>query len=144
MPIHTVDQASGRYEITKDISTVDLESLIRNPNTSTIQFDNPISSKDIARLEDLVFSKRPDISLRIYGHHSHQCDLNFLKDMPSLRRVTVDCIINAKGIESVTELKNLESLGVGIFDLDNFDFLNNVNSAIKKLSLYQTRSKKPN
>jgi hypothetical protein len=42
--------------------------------------------------------------------------------MPSLRQVSADCLRNAKGIEDVTELKNLETLGVGIFELDSFDF----------------------
>ena len=51
--------------------------------------------------------------------------------------------MKAKGIEVVTALKNLEALGIGIFELDNFDFLNKINPNLKKLFLHQTRSKKP-
>jgi len=40
-------------------------------------------------------------------------------------------------------LKNLESLSICVYNLDSFDFLENINSGLKNLSLGQTKSQKP-
>jgi hypothetical protein len=143
MAIHTVNKVIGQYEISKGFKKDDLKSLINDSNASSIQFSSPLAEKEIDILEEYVFSQRPDIDLRIYGHYRDECDLNFLKRLPSLRKLSADCLRNAKGIEVVKELKNLETLGVGIFELNNFDFLNEINPNLKQLYLHQTRSKKP-
>lgn len=139
----TVDEHSGRFQISTQVSERDLETLAANSVTKTIQFADPLSDKQVELLEKIVFSKRPDILLRIYGHYGKVCDLSFIERIPSLRKVSADCLIDAKEIEVVTKLKNLEHLAVGIFDLDNFDFLDGINPNITQLSLSQTRSKKP-
>lgn len=82
--------------------------------------------------------------MRVYGHYGEICDLTFIQRIPSLRKFSADCLIDAKGIEVVTQLDNLEHLGVGIFNLDNFDFLDKINPNLKELYLHQTKSKKPN
>ncbi len=145
MSIQTVNEKNGQYQIAKGITKNDLEKLACNPNTKSIQFVNPLDNKEIDLLETIVFSKRPDIMLRIYGHYRESCDLTrYIDNIPSLRNVSADCLMDAKGIESVIRLKNLETLGVGIFSLDNFDFLNDINPTIKQLYLHQTRTKKTN
>ena len=143
MSVHTVNEIAGQYEISKGVTKSDLEKLAANLKTQSIQFANPLSDKEIGLLEKIVFSKRPDISLRVYGHYGKVCDLAFIERIPSLRKITADCLMDAKGVETVSKLKNLELLGIGIFNLDNFDFLNNINPTIKELFLHQTRSKKP-
>jgi len=143
MSIHTVSKIIGQYEISQGFKENDLRSLINDSNISWIQLSSPLTEKEIDTLENVVFSQRSDITLRIYGHYKDECNLSFLRRLPSLRKVTVDCLMNAKGIEVVTELNNLETLGVGIFDLDNFDFLNEINPNLKQLHLHQTKSKKP-
>ena len=143
MPIHTVDKMAGRYEVSKGFKKDDLIPLINASDTSVIQFSSPLAQQEIDTLEEFVFSQRPDITLRVYGHYMDECDLSFLKRLPSLRKILADCLIKARGIEAVTELRNLETLGVGIFDLHNFDFLSEINPSLKQLSLHQTRSKKP-
>ncbi|NQX56790.1 hypothetical protein HQN86_24445 [Pedobacter panaciterrae] len=143
MSIRTVDEISGRYEIEKGIKESDLIALVENPNTNVIQFSKPLAEKDIENLELLVFSKRKDITLRVYGHYIEGCDLRFLVNMPSLAKVTADCLYQATGIEAVTELKNLTSLSVGIFNLESFDFLNDIPPSVRELILQQSKSKKP-
>lgn len=143
MSVQTVNEIFGQYEVSKGVSKNDLEKLAINPKTQSIQFASPLADKEIELLELIVFSKRPDISLRVYGHYGETCDLTFIQRTPSLRRFSADCLMDAKGIEVVTQLDNLEHLGVGIFNLDNFDFLDKINSNLKELYLHQTRSKKP-
>jgi len=142
--VQTVSESAGQYQISKGISKKELEKLSNNPKTNSIQFVKPLDENEIILLEAIVFSKRPDISLRVYGHYGEECDLTFIEQIPSLRGFSADSLMDAKGIESVTTLKDLEKLGVGIFNLDNFDFLKTINPQIKELSLHQTRSNKPN
>ncbi|WP_129716052.1 hypothetical protein [Pedobacter sp. SYP-B3415] len=143
MAIHAVNKIIGQYEVSKGFKKEDLRPLANDPITSSIQFSSPLDEQEIGLLDDVIFSQRPDIALRVYGHYLEECNLSFLRQMPSLRKVSADCLRNAKEIEVVTELKNLETLGVGIFELDNFDFLYEINPNLKQLYLHQTRSKKP-
>ncbi len=69
--------------------------------------------------------------------------MTFLEQIPSLKRLSVDCLQTATGVEVVTKLSNLEMLGVEIFHLDNFEFLNKVTPHLKELLLHSTKSKKP-
>ena len=143
MSVQTVNEVVGQYQVSKGVTKNDLEKLASNPKAQAIQFASPLTDKEIELLELVVFSKRPDISLRVYGHYGETCDLSFIQRIPSLRRVSADCLMDAKGIEVVTQLQDLEHLGVGIFNLDNFDFLDKINPNLKELYLHQTRSKKP-
>jgi hypothetical protein len=143
MSVVTVSELWGQYQISKGVTEADLEHLAANPNTKSIQLVSPLSVHEVDQLEKLVFSLRPDIALRVYGHYGETCDLTFLRRIPSLRRVSADCLRDAKGIEEVAHLEHLEHLGVGIYNLDSFDFLNEVNANLKELYLELTKSKKP-
>lgn len=144
MSVQTVNEIIGQYQISKGIRKKELEKLASNKKTQSIQFVSPLSNSEIDLLEKIVFSKRPDISLRVYGHYGENCALTFIKKIPSLRKFSADCLMDASGIEIVTELNNLEELGVGIYNLENFDFLENINKNLKELYLHKTKSKKPN
>ncbi|MEQ8532249.1 MAG: hypothetical protein RIB86_10380, partial [Imperialibacter sp.] len=144
MSVQAVNEIIGQYQISSGFSSRQLEELASDSKVQLIQFSNPLKINEIDQLEKLVFSRRPDIALRIYGHYGHRCDLTFIERLPSLRKVSADCLMDATGIEVVTQLENLEMLGVGIFNLDNFSFLEKINPNVTKLLLHQTRSKKPN
>ena len=133
---------TGRYEISTGVTRKDLEKLAANPETEIIQFVSPLPDKVIDSLEETVFSKRRDILLRAYDYRE-PCDLTFLERIPSLRKLSADSLFRAEGIETVTKLEFLEDLNVGIFNLDNFDFLDGINPNLKELGLQPTNSKKP-
>lgn len=143
MGIKTVSEIIGSYEISSGITKSEVRSLASNKSVKHLQFSSPLSLDEIRSLEKIVFAHRPDVSLRVYGHYFSECDLSYLIEVPSVRMLSVDCLHNASGIEVVTQLKNLELLGVRIFSLQNFDFLNEVSPRLKKLLLHSTKSKKP-
>lgn len=143
MALTTVNEIVGQYQISKGVTKADLKSLAENPKTSSIQFSTPLDKKEVDYLEDIIFSQRPDILLRVYGHYSEDCDLQFLERIPSLRKLSADCLRNVKAIETIGSIQNIETLGVGVLELDNFDFLNTITPTLKELFLHQTRSKKP-
>lgn len=142
MSVKAVNEIVGQYQISKGITKKEIIELNEKKNISSIQFSSPLNNIEFDYLEDYLFSKRTDISLRVYGHYSEKCDLNFLKQIPSLQKFSADCLKSVNGIENILELKNIETLGIGIFDLESFDILENINPNLKKLYLHQTKSKK--
>lgn len=143
MNVQIVNEGTGQFQISTGIKKSELKDLGLNKKAKSIQFASPLKLEEIEMLENYLFSKRPDILLRVFGHYSTLCDLTFLRKIPSLRKFSADCLMEAKGIETVSELKNLEVLGVGIYNLESFEFLENINSNIKELYLEKTKSKKP-
>ena len=143
MSIQTINEIIGQYQISKGVKKRELEKLASNKKVQSIQFVSPLAPKEIELMEKIVFSKRPDIALRVYGHYGEKCDLSFIKKIPSLKKFSADCLMEAIEIESIIELSELEELGVGIYNLDNFDFLDYVTPNLKKLYLHRTKSKKP-
>lgn len=69
MAIRTVNKIIGQYEVSKGLKKEDLRPLANDPITSSIQFSSPLNEQEIGLLEDVIFSQRPDIALRVYGHY---------------------------------------------------------------------------
>jgi hypothetical protein len=120
-----------------------LANLAKDLKTSVIQFSEPLDVKTITLLEQVVFSKRADIVLRVYGHYFQRCDLSFIEKIPSVRGLSIDCLRKVTNIDVVKRVPHLDGLHIGVFELDSFEFLDNIDRHLKRLSLYQTRSKKP-
>lgn len=89
-------------------------------------------------------ARRRDVELRLYGGvYDSRCELSFLHRVGNVRRFSADCLMRVEGIEHLGSLQNLEELSIGIYGLENFDFLYSIPSGITSLSLGSTRSKKP-
>ncbi|WP_298884706.1 hypothetical protein [uncultured Polaribacter sp.] len=143
MNFEIIDKALGRYQIFEGITEKELEKIGNDKTIKTIQFSRPLNIKKLELLEKFVFSKRNDILLRVYGFYK-ECDLSFLKEIPSLTKFSADCLSEAKGVNYIAKLKNLCELGIGIYNLKDFDFLENLNPRLKQLYITKTQSKKPN
>ena len=96
-----------------DLLKKEIRALIDNNKVKVLQCSKPVSPRIWRLLNDMFFSKRPDVQLRVYGFYGEVCDLSFLKEMKNVRRFSADCLMDAKGIENIALLENLESLGVG-------------------------------
>lgn len=94
-------------------------------------------------LDERVFANRPDVECRVYGHYSLQCDLALARLLPHVRRFAADSLHRAVNVEAIAEMSNLAELSLGIFELDNLSVLEQLPSGLVRLSLGQTRSKKP-
>ena len=141
MPLQNV--SPDRYQLFRGVTKDELTKVAKDPKAKTLQFAEPLSDKEIELLQSIVFSNRPDITLRVFGHYGHSCDLTFLQKIPSAKNIFVDCLQNATGIEVLTKFSTLDKLAIGIYNLDNFDFLNDISPNITELSIEQTSSKKP-
>ena len=63
--------------------------------------------------------------------------------MTNVQNLSADCLHDATGIESITKIPKLKELGIGIWNLENFSFLNDVSDEIESLSIGTTKSRKP-
>jgi hypothetical protein len=63
--------------------------------------------------------------------------------MTNVRRFAADCLMRAHNIECITEIPELESLSVGIFELRDFEFLRQITPTLRTLYLGATRSRSP-
>jgi len=82
-----------------------------------------------------LLTRRPEVQIRVYGFYSLVCDLSFLSRLKNVRRFSADCLHRSIGIEHLADLQELESLSVGIYDLENFDFLKEIPAGIREHSL---------
>lgn len=135
---HAADPS--RVAIGPRLSTPGIQAMLEMPRLTTIQSEVPLSDEVARRLNDEFFSLRPQVTLRLFtnGHH-----FRFLKQMPNVRRFSADCMCSVEHMQGVRDLPNLEALRIGIYNLTDFDFLDDLPSTLRSLQLEETHSKRP-
>lgn len=134
---------STRAEFDDSVTEHDLHHLAELPKVKTLQCSAPVKDSVWSLLNESFFSRRSDVELRVYGHYSIECDLAFARRMVNVRRFAADCLMRAKNVGAIAEIPELESLSLGIFELQDFGVLETIPSTLTTLSLGATRSKKP-
>jgi hypothetical protein len=78
----------------------------------TVQFSNPLSDSDHKKLAKFLRG-HPEVKLRVYGHYSKPCTLDFLKHYPFARQVDIQVysLTDISGFHYVSN--DLESLVFG-------------------------------
>ncbi len=127
----------------QNLTRAEIEELALDAPLKVIQCSSPVDPDTWELLNEILFVRRPDIQLRLYGFYSSVCDLSFLAKVSNVRRFAADCLRDAVGIEHLSCLVHLDELSVGVYSLESFDFLNLIPDGIKSLSLDATKSKKP-
>lgn len=144
MPISRLGIVRDRANIASPLTDDDLTSLVADTELKVIQAGQPIDLATWKQIDDQVLAGRPDLKIRVYGFYFEQCDLSFVAQMCHVRHFIADCLQTATGLEAIPTLTGLQSLSIGIHDLESFDFLNELDtSQLQDLSLQATRSKKP-
>lgn len=134
---------SSRAQFDDDLSSKEIGELARESSLKVIQTSSPVSNAIWDRLNEEFFSLRPNVELRVYGHYSEECDLSLASRMTNVRRFAADSLRNARNVERIADIQGLESLGLGIFELQDLSVLQLVNPGLTTLRLGTTRSKKP-
>jgi hypothetical protein len=144
MPLATEFTSKGRINFKCSLTRNEVDSLVSDSQVEILQTFDAVEDTTWKMLNDRLFTSRPEIELRVYGFYSSECDLSFLGYLTNLHHFSADCLMRAEGIERVADLPRLESLRVGIYNLESFDFLANLPARnLRKLSLGATKSKKP-
>lgn len=132
-----------RYNFEDKISKSELQTITGNPEIKYLQTSSATKAKTFELINEYVVKKRPDIQIRLYGYYTKGCDLSVLSYLRDVNRLSIDCLHDGKNISNITQLPKLSEVSVGIFNLDDFEFLAGLPANITSLSLHATRSKKP-
>ena len=143
MGFTAINGSQGRYSINSRISKSEIEKLLRIKNLKVIQFAGPAEKSVWQNIETILLQVKPKVEIRVYGFYGEVCNLEFLEYIPSAENFSADCLMDAINIDKLTKLKNLKTLGVDIYNLENFEFLNSISSEIRELFIGRTRSRKP-
>lgn len=120
-----------------------IRTLIKDKKLSLIHLGSTcLHAAALDKINRHFFAHRPDVVVRISGAGG-VLDLAHLGLLTNVRHLEAHKIHEGTGIESVAALPNLESLSIGIFNLNDLSFLNDIVPSIINLSLGATRSKKP-
>jgi hypothetical protein len=117
--------------------------LVDDESIRVLQTCEPVRPKTWIELNSKFFSARPDVQLRVFGFYSIVCDLSFLWTMDKVQDFSADCLRTVQNIEAITRMPSLRRVGVGVFELEGFDFLADLRPEIEAIYLGATRSKKP-
>ncbi|HXT76942.1 MAG TPA: hypothetical protein VN780_11680 [Candidatus Eisenbacteria bacterium] len=143
MPFSRVPPSHERIEFKENLTLADIHQLSLEPELRILQCSSPVAPKTWDLINEELLPCRTDIEIRAYGFYSSVCDLSFVARMRNVRHFAADCLRVAINVGCLAALENLESLSVGIHNLQNFDFLAEIPSGITHLSLVATKSKKP-
>ncbi len=108
-----------------------------------MQCVKPPSDRVFATLNERFFSARPEVGLRVYGALGpFEPDLSFAPLMTNVRHFAADCLSAAKNVGAITEMPRLESLSLGIYELQDLSVLERVPASLAELTLGWTKSRR--
>jgi hypothetical protein len=143
MPLENETLSKGRLEFSDFLSESEIKQIVADKDAKVLQTKKPVKSEVWRLINDKLIKQRSDIEIRIYGHYSEECDLSVLECLSDVKNLSIDCLMDAINIDAMSNLSGLESLSVGIYSLDNFDFLTTIPATLNHLFLGVTKSKKP-
>ena len=142
MPIQAWRIQDNRVDFRGPLNRREVQWLVDDPRLSVLQTNEPAPLSTWELLNDEFCPVRPEVQLRVYSF-GETCDLSFARRLTNARHFSADCLMDAAHVEAIAEMRNLESLGVGVFHLESFSFLWQTTPSLKMLLLGRTRSSKP-
>jgi hypothetical protein len=133
----------GLVQFSDGLGKQDLQALVEDTEISVLQCVRPVKEHVWELLDKDFFAHRPDVQLRVYGHYGMICDLAFTRKLKNVRHFAADCLKRATNVECIGEMPLLESLSLGVFELEDFRLLELLPCSLSRLSLGATHSKKP-
>lgn len=127
------------YKLDTDINEGFVQEIVSLPKEDviTIQICDYISEKALITLNE-VFRLRPDVTFRVYGDDERKVyngwNLSFLSLIPSVSKLMLNCFRCLETDFSVlSELQNLRSLELGVYDVKDYSFLKNLTDKLERL-----------
>jgi hypothetical protein len=128
----------SRFHCRRPVESSIVEMLAASPTLKVFQFHDVKPNEQTLRLlNDLLFSNRKDITLRVYGYSDTWADINFLRSLPELERFDFDTKVFGSN-EPLYSLKRLVHLGLGFTQPKpkiTIEFLADFAGSIESLSL---------
>ncbi len=94
-------------------------------------------------LNEMFFSHRPEVELKVCGFHLRPMDLTFTGILDNVCHFYADALDDARGYENIAGMGRLKTLSVGFLNLQSFEFLEGVTDRLESLFVGSTLSAKP-
>jgi protein phosphatase 1 regulatory subunit 7 len=120
-----------------------IASLLEEDKEVIIQFSSEVyDSHILSKLNKLAGQHDENLTIRFYGHYSSIFDCGIVEQIPEVQSLSIDCLRQAYNLESITNLRNLRKLGIGVFELKETDILNAKNlHNLNRLYIFDTKTK---
>jgi protein phosphatase 1 regulatory subunit 7 len=101
-----------------------IESKIAEGSHVILQFDSPRYTPGLLRrINNLCSEFGKEVEVRFYGHYQQQFDASVLRFLPQVAALSIDCLLEATNLSALSELHSLQRLSLGIYRLDDSQFL---------------------
>ncbi|WP_052723640.1 leucine-rich repeat domain-containing protein [Paenibacillus wulumuqiensis] len=130
-------------QIEQSLTKAEVEQIVRNSSIRTIQFAEALEPDSWKLLNTHLLAVRQDVLLRIYGFYDSVCNLEFLKWLPELRRLSLECEGEVRNLDALNTLGRLDHLQLSLIRLTKLDILEQVPSTLTHLHIGRTTSRKP-
>lgn len=123
------------------VDRVEIEAKIAAGNHVIVQFSEPCYSQNLlSRLNNLCGEFGKNLEVRFYGHYRNHFDASIiLRYLPDVAALSVDCLLEATNLSALNDLENLRRLSLGVYKLDDRDFLKSLQlQNLERLCLCET------
>ncbi len=138
-----INYRQNRINDPKIIDSEYIDKELKEGKHVIVQFsDKTFNDKMLDQLNDLCDKYDRNFGVRFYGNYSDAFDFKNLLKIPNVKCLYIDCLSKADNINSLTELKKLQKLSLGVFELKETEILNSNNlKSIEELFLTETKTK---
>jgi protein phosphatase 1 regulatory subunit 7 len=129
-----------RIQNPNSIERAAIEAKIAAGNHIILQFDKPVySSGLLKKINNLCGELGENLEVRFYGHYGDKFDASYLRFLPDIAALSIDCLVEATNLSALNDLANLRHLSLGIYQLNEPDFLKSLQLRnLERLALCET------
>lgn len=135
-----------RIERINDPVSIDknlIETELKSNKHVIVQFsDRTYNDALLHELNELCLRHDKNFGIRFYGHPRDPFDCSVLTKIPNVKCLYVDCLQKADNLSALAELKYLQKLYIGIFELQDTEILGAENfTQLRELTISNTKTK---
>lgn len=124
----------GTYTVKPGITIKELEEIAKDKDLDQISFANCVlKGQDIRNLEKCIFSKKKNTLLYIFNYRPENTNIEFLKLLPSLKKLSLNNLIVTTEIDKIEFPNNLEELSISECNVQVYEILKKINPKLKRL-----------
>jgi hypothetical protein len=99
--------------------------LSNGANTVVLQFsgDSDYGPRLLEELNGACKLFGEKLNVRFYGHYSSKFDCGWLRYLPDVRSLNLDCLTSVSNVHEIDRLEHLEEFGFGVFESELPDLL---------------------
>jgi hypothetical protein len=136
-------KVQNRINDPTDIDTNFIDKELKADKHVIVQFsDKTYTDRQLSIIDGLCKKYNKDFGVRFYGHYSGSFDFKTLLKIPNVKCLYVDCLSKGDNVEIIGQLKNLDKVSLGVFELKETEILNSDSlKNVSELIITETKTK---